>query len=275
MSRIRIFTSGTHNGLSFTNEDIDMIASKTAEQGEENIPFVLGHPKKNLPIMGFVDKNKLTKYTEGGKTSIGFIKEDADMSEESLDALRELGNNKLSVRLSGGVIKHIGLVPKAAVAENNEQDFAEYTGCFSATDELFSQGAIEGFKSLFKPKPKNNMEKEKDETTDFTALTAAVENNTKQVTSLIEVLNAKAATEAATTDFSSADFSHLTDAQRQECIDFSSKLEPEDRTKYVTLIKSMNKKPKVPSSGSVTVDLGAAQKEESLQDIVKNQMTQL
>lgn len=270
MSRIRIFTSGTHNGLTFTNEDIDMIASKTSEQGEESIPFVLGHPKKNLPIMGFINKAKLTKYVEGGKTSIGFDKEDADMSEESMEALRELGNNRLSVRLTGGVIKHIGLVPKAAVTENNTQDFAEHTGCFAATDELFSPSVWDHLKNILKPK---NMETEKEEPKDFTTLTAAVENNTKQVTCLIQALKAKEATEAATVDFSSADFSHLTDEQRKECIDFCSKLDTEARNRHIAFVKSMNKKPPTPQNGSVTTDFGTPpSKEESIESLVSKQV---
>lgn len=46
MTMIRLFTSGTHNGLNFSNAEITDIATKTRQMGDERIPFVLGHPKK-------------------------------------------------------------------------------------------------------------------------------------------------------------------------------------------------------------------------------------
>lgn len=134
---IRLFTSGTRNGHAFTPEDIDRIAAKKQEFGEENIPLILGYPKKNLPITVFVPKSALKVYKYGENRSIGFEKEEAQMSEESMDSRRSAAQNKLSVRLRDGIIAQIGLVRKAAVNKNNEQNFGRLDGDFNAPNELF------------------------------------------------------------------------------------------------------------------------------------------
>jgi hypothetical protein len=131
---IRLFTSGTHNGLTFTNADIEAIfIASTKDNG--NIPFVIGHPKNDLPIVGRIPSNQLREYYEGKKRSIGFKRENAEFSEESIQVLKQLKKDKISVRLSYGVISHIGLVDNAAVKENNHQEFSfeDKTGvlCFS------------------------------------------------------------------------------------------------------------------------------------------------
>lgn len=132
--RIRLFTSGTHNNLTFSNEEINEI-HRLSFTGAGKLPFVIGHPKNDLPIVGWLPKSAIQVYSEGNKTSIGFERNSAEFSSESIDALKKLKKDKISVRLTSGAITHIGLVETAAVAENNDQTFSltDKTGtlCFS------------------------------------------------------------------------------------------------------------------------------------------------
>ncbi len=290
MSILRIFTAGTHNGIPFSNEDIQTIARKTADFGEEMIPFVLGHPDKNLPIMGFLPKAAIKIYQEGGKTSIGFDKEMADMSEQSLEILREMGHNKLSPRLVEGVIRHIGLVEKAAVAENNAQDFAALTGTFAAHDTLF-ENASKGLSNLFKkPFKKSKNMAEETETTQpdvLAEMQAKVDKLTDSVTKLKEQVTAKeqketeaaakAAEEAVKADFASAEYSHLSDQQRQDFATMCVQLPADQQIKFKETIKAMANKPKAPGNGSVTAEFGAKGKdgEKSTTDLFREQMAGL
>lgn len=291
MSIIRLFTAGTHNGLTFSNEDIARIAKDTADFGENKIPFVLGHPEKNLPIMGFLPKVALRIYKEGAKTSIGFDKDKADMSEESMEALREIGKNKLSLRLVEGVIRHIGLVEKAAVAENNAQDFAVLTGTFAAHDALFE--AAKGLSNLFKnpfKKPKDNMAEEPKTTTQpdvLEQMSTRVEQLTASVTELKELAQAqakketeaatKAAEDAVKADFAAAEYSHLSDQQRQDFAAMCIQLPADQQGKFKESIKAMVKRPQAPGNGSVTASFGATGKEDekSTADLLREQMAGL
>lgn len=288
MSIIRLFTAGTHNGIAFTNENIGEIAQKTADFGEDRIPFVLGHPEKNLPIMGFLPKTALRIYKEGAKTSIGFDKDNADMSEESMEALREIGKNKLSPRLVEGVIRHIGLVEKAAVAENNAQDFAELTGTFAAHDNLFENASKGILNTITKPfkKSKTNMAEEvttpaqpdvlaemstkvKQLTASVAKLTELAENKEKKETEAAT----KAAEEAVKADFASADYSHLSDQQKTDFAAMCIKLPTDQQAKFKEGIKAMAKRPQAPGNGSVTAEFGAkgGEDKKSADDILRQQ----
>lgn len=287
MSIIRLFTSGTHNGLTFTNADIETIASKTLQFAESPIPFVMGHPEKNLPIFGFLPKELIKTYKEGDKLSLGFDKENADMSDQGMDVLRQYGCNKLSVRLTDGVMKHIGLVSKAAVAENNTQDFAALTGTFSAPDD-FMESTPKGFiektiANIFKTNKNYNME-EKEKTTegqanDFAAFHQKLDKTVDSVNTLVGIIQAQQAgkdKESIVSDFSSADFSHLSDEQRKQSADFCQQLPADQREAYKAMIKGLNVKPAVPGNGSVTASFGAVDKQEkSTEDIIRAQMSNL
>lgn len=290
MSFIRIFTAGTHNGIPFTNEDIKTIAQKTADFAQEQIPFVLGHPSKNLPIMGFLPKAAIKIYQEGDKTSLGFEKETADMSEEGMEVLRQMGNNKLSPRLVQGVIHHIGLVEKAAVAENNAQDFAALTGTFAARDSLFEipgKGLSNPFKNLFK---KNKNDKMEDETktpdqpdklekvrSDVDRLTASVDRLSELVEKKQKDEQAKAEKEAIKADFAQAEYSHLTDQQQRDFAEACFSLPAERRDGFKESIKAMARRPKAPENGSVTASFGATGKEgeKSSTDLIREQIAAL
>lgn len=123
MKRIRLFTSGKHNGLDFSNENIKSIAAKTASKAPDKIPIVLGHPKNDLPVVGWLPKTFIQQFAEGEKLSLGFERANADFSEPALAAIKAAKADKISIRLTDGVITHIGLVEKAAVEENNSQEF--------------------------------------------------------------------------------------------------------------------------------------------------------
>jgi len=152
--KFRLFTAGTHNGLTFSNEDVAAI--HTATVGAGKLPFVIGHPKNDLPIVGWLPKSAISIYEENGKKSTGFNRSDAEFSAESIEALKATKQDKISVRLLQGAITHIGLVRTAAVAENNFQNFSaeEKSGivCFGDNinfeAETETPAWFEKFKSL-------------------------------------------------------------------------------------------------------------------------------
>lgn len=288
---IRLFTSGTHNGLNFSNDQVTDIAMKTKQQGADRIPFVLGHPKNDLPVVGYLPKEGIILYHENDKMSIGFDREQGDFSEESLDALRELGNNKISVRLEKGIIKHIGLVRKAAVAENNQQDFAdELTGNYH-TNEDFMEKSCGWFPNpfnLFKTdKTKKTMDKEPKEAPiqggDFAELKSAVEKNSQAIATLTGMLEKQRQEQekqrqmqTVAADFAAPEFDHLSDEQKQQAIDFCAGLDTEAQTAYKKMLAGLNHKPATPPSGSVTAEFGANGTEErTAEELIREQIKTL
>lgn len=280
---IRLFTSGTHNGLNFNNAQITDIANKTQQQGAERIPFVLGHPKNDLPIIGFLPRAAIELYQEAGKVSIGFDRDQADFSEESLGVLRDIGNNKISVRLEEGIIKHIGLVKKAAVAENNQQDFAEgLTGDYH-TNEDFMEKPVSRFPNplnFFKTNKTKSMEKENENTqqqpTDFGKLEAAVERNCRAIEKLTGILASQQTEKekaAITSDFSAPEYDHLTDEQKQQAADFCAALPEDQREPYKKMLQGIKQKQDTPPAGSVTAEFGAKeQPERTAEDLIRDQV---
>lgn len=218
MPLIRLFTSGTHKGLTYTNQDIEKIANNTADMGDNMIPFVMGHPKKNYPIMGFLPKVSITQYTEGKRVSLGFDKQAADMGDESMEVLRALGQNRLSVRLVDGVIKHIGLVKQAAAADNNTQDFSILTGDFAVSDHLFEEGTentgglLASLQNIFKTNTKTMTEHETTAKR-LADLEAEVRENATGINKIVDIITKQneataAAQASAAADFSEAHASH-------------------------------------------------------------------
>ncbi len=287
---IRLFTSGTHqsmNGaLSFSNEDVQRIFEGTQKDGLERIPFVLGHPKNNLPIVGWLPKTSIQTYQEGDKVSLGFDRDGADLSRESMDLIRGQGSNKISVRLENGVIRHIGLVKKAAVEENNAQNFsqAELTGVFSTTEDILEKQQTDfskflndfktEFKSIFKP---SNMAEKKDEKTlQEVDLSALVEQNnklTEQVGTLQKTLGGFMNQAQASADFSTDEFKNLTAGQKQTAAGICADLGEEKATALKGLLKELAK-PKVEvKNGSLVNDFGQPTDEvKTTGDIIREQM---
>jgi hypothetical protein len=286
---IRLFTSGTHKSvsgaLSFSNQDVDAILLGTQEMAAEQIPFVLGHPKNNLPIVGWLPKNSIRKYTEGEKISLGFDRDDAELSDESMKVIRDFKSNKISVRLEGGAIRHIGLVTKAAVAENNAQDFshADLSGTYHTGEDILENPTLDftkvfndlknEFKSIFKS---NNMAEEKKET-QAVDLSGLVEMNKKlaeQVAGLQQVVTGFVGKAKATADFSADEYKNMTPAQKDTAAAIVADLGDEKATALKGLLKELAKPAVTVANGSVTKDLGAPvdEKLKSVGDIVREQM---
>ena len=292
---IRLFTSGSHksvNGtLNFSNDDVNQIHTKTQGAGLEQIPFVLGHPKNNLPIVGWLPKSKIAVYTEGDKVSLGFDRGDAELSDESLKIIRDLGSNKISVRIENGAIRHIGLVTKAAVEENNAQNFsqADLTGIFQTSEDILEtkidfQNLQELFKTLdFKSifKPNSNMADEKKETPVVGGdLAAMMAEHNKQITAMVTGLQQKVDgivnKTKATADFSADEYKNLSATQKETAATIIADLGDEKATALKGLLKELAKPQVVVKQGSVVKDLGAPGKEtRTAEEIVRDQLNNL
>ena len=286
---IRLFTSGTHksvNGnLSFSNEDVQKILDGTQKKDFEQIPFVLGHPKNNLPIVGWLPKTAIKIYTEGDKVSLGFDREDAELSDESMKVIRDLGSNKISVRLEDGGIRHIGLVTKAAVEENNAQNFsqADLSGIFHTSEDILEkqqndfQKLLSDFKSIFKPN--SNMAEEKKEPVQNADLAALIEQNKKlaeTVGTLQQTVTGFIGKTKATADFSADEYKHLSQAQKETAAGIVADLGEEKATALKGLLKELAKAPVVVKQGSVTKDFGKQGDEKrTAEDIVREQLNNL
>ena len=284
---IRLFTSGKHKAvagmLDFSNEDVNKIHTNTQKADLEQIPFVLGHPKNNLPIVGWLPKSKIKIYTEGDKVSLGFEREDAELSDESMKVIRDLGSNKISVRLEDGGIRHIGLVTKAAVEENNAQNFsqADLSGIFHTQEDILEkqqndfQKFLSDFKSFFNPN--SNMAEEKKDTAPNADFAALLEQNKKfaeTVGSLQQTVVGFIGKTKATADFLADEYKHLTPAQKETAAGIVADLGDEKATALKGLLKELAKQPVVVKQGSVTKDFGAAGEEklQTVGDIVREQM---
>lgn len=284
---IRLFTSGTHesmNGtLSFSNDQVEKILEGTQKADMEMIPFVLGHPKNNLPIVGWLKKTAIKKYTEGEKVSLGFERDDAELSDESIQAIRDLGSDKISIRIQDGAIRHIGLVKKAAVEENNGQNFSQddLSGIFYTSEGILEKQQndfskfLNDIKSIFKS---NNMADEKkttaNESADMAALIKQNEQLTKSVSDLQKLMTHQLGKTQAIADFSADEYKHLNDKQKQLAagimVDLGS---DEGKTAFKSLIKELAKPNVVVRNGSRTTDLGKpSDKFETVGDIVRSQM---
>jgi len=289
---IRLFTSGSHTTkggtFSFSNEDIDRIFEDTQKSGVDPLPFVLGHPKNNLPIVGWLPIAAMKRYTEGDKVSLGFERGEEDLSRESMAIIRDLKSNKISVRVENGVIRHIGLVPKAAIEENNMQDFAtgELTGEFSAGDEIMEnqphdfQKLFQDFKNEIKTifKPNNNMaEEKKPDAQQQTVDMSAIKTLTETVTTLAGVVNGLVKKEKATADFSAPEYKELTQAQKDVAVTVMADLGTEEsKTALKGLLKELAKPAVKVENGSKVKDFGAPVKETRTADeIVRDQLNSL
>ena len=218
--------------------------------------------------------------------SLGFERDQADLGDEGVEIARELGKNKISIRLKEGKIKHIGLVRKAAVAENNEQDFAVLTGDFIAVDSLEEcnrttlETVLDAIRGVFKNNKTDFDMKEKDEekqNAEFSALKKDVEGIGTKVDRLEKLLTSREdekRRKALTADFAAAEYSHLTDEQKAKAVDFCARLEnPEEVTDYKAILAAGNRKPERPADGSVTLDFGKKGEEQSVEDLIREQVS--
>ena len=287
---IRLFTSGTHSSVNgklvFSNDDVQKILDGTQKKDFAQIPFVLGHPKNNLPIVGWLPKTAIKIYTEGDKVSLGFDREDAELSDESMKIIRSLGSNKISVRLEGGGIRHIGLVSKAAVEENNAQNFsqADLSGIYQTSEDILETKTdfqkmqdwfkTIDFKSIFKPN--SNMADEKKDPVLNADLTALIEQNKQLATTLAtlqQTVSGFVGKAKATADFSADEYKNLSAAQKETAATIIADLGEEKATSLKGLLKELAKPAVMIKQGSVTTDFGKpADQVQTLGDIVREQM---
>ena len=153
MAFIKLFMAGTHRTAhpkkTWTNDDVDAVFSATLMHGPKFIPFVVGHPKDDLPVVGRLAREALKLIEEGDKKVIGFDHEDAQFSLDDLKRLKKEGVDKLSLKINmkdgpeKQFIKHTGLVSAAAVAALSEAQFEadeepEYDYAEFSADEAFA-----------------------------------------------------------------------------------------------------------------------------------------
>jgi hypothetical protein len=121
---LKIFLAGRHRTAhpkkQWDDSDIDKILASTLAKSEEKIPFTAQlpngkHPKGNLPVYGLANKNTLRKTTVNGVAALEI--QPCDFAEGLLDALKDEGLDKMSVRLNGSdfSLEHICFVANPAV----------------------------------------------------------------------------------------------------------------------------------------------------------------
>lgn len=269
---IRLFTAGTHNQLTFSNDNISAIFEKTKAGELEKIPFVLGHPKNDLPVVGWISKTALKLYGEGEKQSIGFSRDQAEFCQESIDTLKELGRDKISVRLTDGAITHIGLVKSPAVKENESQTFSdEGVMFFNAPDALSFNESLKDVVKTFVKEILNNPLTKKDKKMDnkeFEALKLKNEQLEQKLKDK-ETEQAKAAkterVNAFKAEFSADQYKGKIDlpsamriatalAEQSESFEFEKDGETVKRTalqEFSALLKASAVTPKIVKNGSV------------------------
>jgi hypothetical protein len=148
MALKKLFISGTHRTPHpkkvWTAEDVDAVFAASQLGSPEMIPVVIGHPENDLPVVGLLARSALVCQGEGDKRVILIDDRSAQFSVESIAQYRKSGHNKVSVKIKMPemVIKHIGLVTEAAVAELNDADFA-------ADDKEMFEYAVFSAEALF------------------------------------------------------------------------------------------------------------------------------
>ena len=172
------------------------------------------------------------------------------------------------------------------MAENNEQDFAVLTGDFIAVDSLEEcnrttlETVLDAIRGVFKNNKTDFDMKEKDEekqNAEFSALKKDVEGIGTKVDRLEKLLTSREdekRRKALTADFAAAEYSHLTDEQKAKAVDFCARLEnPEEVTDYKAILAAGNRKPERPADGSVTLDFGKKGEEQSVEDLIREQVS--
>ena len=131
MALKKLFVSGTHRTPHpkkvWTAEDVDAVFAASLLGSPEMIPVVIGHPANDLPVVGLLARSALVRQGEGDKRVILIDDSSAQFSSEAVETYRAAGYSKVSVKIKMPemVIRHVGLVTEAAVAELNSASFGE------------------------------------------------------------------------------------------------------------------------------------------------------
>ncbi len=120
-NRIKIFAEGEHNTKSakksWNLDDLKAIVKNTQAANIEKIPFTTYHPDNDLPVLGYADPKTLRIEREASGRHVLTI-EEGEFAENFKSLLKEIGLNKVSIRLTKDkVLKHIGLVDAPAVKD--------------------------------------------------------------------------------------------------------------------------------------------------------------
>ena len=196
--------------------------------------------------------------------------------------MRGLGKNKLSIRLHKGVITHVGLVEKAAVAENNQQDFEALSGDFgtefnaealangiSADDNGLLDKVKDFVQSILgnqkKEKEMTNEEKLAQENAELKTKLQAQEKaqamadeteKIKQLEAKVKDFEAKERATKKTALKEQVDATQLTDEQKSKAMEFADALlnvgKEADFTDWLKGMTGSQQKPTVVIQGSVT-----------------------
>lgn len=116
--------------------DLDAIVTATLEKSSPRIPFVAQtsdgrHPKNNLPVFGYADRDTLRKTTVDGREVLEI--QPVEFADGLLSGLRDTPLNKMSISLTKPNLQldHICFVERPAVADIPPLTSYE----FSASDE--------------------------------------------------------------------------------------------------------------------------------------------
>ncbi len=147
-NRIKIFATGTHKTASVQKswnlDDLQTIVSRTAAESPDSIPITIHHPKNDLPVFGYADKNSLKIENDGARHVLTI--EVKDFAKPFVDFFKQSGLNKVSVGLNANkALKHIGLVERPAV---EGLGYAFETVAGADTDEVYEFSEPQSFTDM-------------------------------------------------------------------------------------------------------------------------------
>jgi hypothetical protein len=115
--RHRIFASGVHKvdrNPVWPRERVLGLLEATKEHSPAKIPYTFRHPKNNLPVLGWTDKESIEVFEENGRTYLSAVP--GDFARELLPGLKAAGVSGVSIGLGRrGEIVHIGVTDNPAV----------------------------------------------------------------------------------------------------------------------------------------------------------------
>lgn len=219
----------------WTNGDLDQIVNNyNCLQTNDKRPIVIGHPKTNLPIVGYIDKVRRVNDTLFALPSL------------VADSFKELVNKgdfpERSISINNdGSINHFGFLPKgvkAAVKNLGEYSFAEAEEC-----------TVYSFNGL----DIDSIEDEIEESQDILRIQAELELINKQIEKMSVTSNNKSN--------KSQHSSLIEDSEQEDSNSFSNQLEqyvkagkisPSEKSKIVELKNDEENQNNFEEFGSVT-----------------------
>ena len=116
--RHKIFASGVHKNETapvWPKEKVLGVFVSTKANSPLKIPYTYRHPKNNLPVLGYTDRNSVEVFEEDGRTYL--TAQPLDFAKEWISGLKKSGCDKVSIGLGKlGEIVHIGFTDNPAVS---------------------------------------------------------------------------------------------------------------------------------------------------------------